>query len=98
MENLFGGNKRWRPKKNKIVNKISRINSFGPLWVDTEYLWIISLTKEEFEAIRLKNIENYDIIEAWNKMWIWKSTFANIYNSAIQKISQALVYGKILEL
>lgn len=97
MDNLFWNKKRWRPKKDKKVITFSKIESFWPLWIDIDTAQKINLTKEEFEAIKLKNINKYDIVTAGKIMGIGKSTFANLYNSAIEKISEAIILGKVIE-
>jgi uncharacterized protein len=54
----------------------------------------ILLAKDEVETLRLKNIEGLDIVAGGKKMQISKSTFARIYESAVNKISDAIVHGK----
>lgn len=58
----------------------------------------VSLQKDELESLRLKNIEWMDIIKWAEKMWISKSTFARVYNSAVSKITDALISGKSIKM
>lgn len=54
----------------------------------------IILRKDEIEALRLKNIEWFDIVSGGEKMEISKSTFARIYESCVTKIADAIINGK----
>ncbi|MDD3262523.1 MAG: DUF134 domain-containing protein [Candidatus Absconditabacteria bacterium] len=54
----------------------------------------IVLRKDEVEALRLKNIEGFDIVSGGEKMEISKSTFARIYESCVNKIADAIVNSK----
>ena len=62
------------------------------------FLEVISLTLEEVEALRLKNIEDLDQIEAAKKMKTSHSTFQRILSSAYKKISVAIIEGKAIEI
>jgi len=61
-------------------------------------LEIIDLTDEELEAIKLKNVESLDQVEAAEKMGTSQSTFQRILSSAHKKISEALVMGKAIKI
>lgn len=89
MNQLFKWNKRWRKKKLRIVNYDFWYKKFNPSEINSD--WIVYLCHDEIETLRLKNICELNIIEWWKKMWVSKSTFANIYNNAIQKITYALI-------
>lgn len=60
-------------------------------------LEIVEITKEELEALRLKNIKNLDQIESAKQMNTSQSTFQRILASAYDKISDALVNGKAIK-
>lgn len=62
------------------------------------FLDIIELSLEEMEAVRLKYVLDLDQIEAAQRMHTSQSTFQRILYSANQKISQALVYGKAIQI
>jgi len=59
---------------------------------------VVELTKEEVEALRLKNINNLDQKECAKKMKTSQSTFQRILSSAYKKISIALVEGKAIKI
>ena len=77
-----------RPPKCKIINICLDHNKFICNSNSDEF---ISLTPEELQVIKLKDLDNLWCIEWAMKMWISKSTFANIYNKAHQKITQAII-------
>ncbi len=58
----------------------------------------VVLTMEEMEALRLKDYKNLDQVTAAEKMKTSQSTFQRILTSARQKIAQAIVEGKALEI
>lgn len=58
----------------------------------------VTLTTEEVEALRLKNIEKLDQTTCAEKMGISQSTFQRILAEAYQKISDALVNGKAIKI
>lgn len=53
---------------------------------------------EEFEAVRLKDFEDFDQQEAAEKMGISQPTFHRTLVSARKKIADALVNGKALRI
>lgn len=61
-------------------------------------LEIVELNDEELEALRLKNIENLEQIEAAKIMNTSQSTFQRILTSAYRKISESLVNGKAIKI
>ena len=59
---------------------------------------VIFLSKEELEALRLKNVKDLDQNEAAQKMNTSQSTFQRILSSAYKKVSEALVKGKAIKI
>jgi len=77
-----------RPSKCKIIDICLEHDSFiCNSSLDEE----IVLLPEELQAIKLKDIDNYWCVEWAKRMWISKSTFANIYNKAHKKIAKAII-------
>jgi predicted DNA-binding protein (UPF0251 family) len=62
------------------------------------FLEVVELTREEVEALRLKNIKDLDQIEAAKKMNTSQSTFQRILSSAYRKISKAIIEGKAIKI
>jgi len=79
----------WRPPKCKIIDICLEHNEFIPNSNVSDET--IILYSDELQAIKLKDIDYLNCIEWAKKMWISKSTFANIYNKAHHKISKALI-------
>jgi len=61
-------------------------------------LEVVELTREEMEALRLKNIKGLGQVECAQKMKTSQSTFQRILSSAYQKVSEALVQGKAIRI
>jgi len=85
-----------RPRLYRRVRFRPRVTFFKPQGVPLRFLETIILTHEELEALRLKNIEDLDQIEAAKKMKTSQSTFQRILASAYKKIAQALTQGKAI--
>lgn len=58
----------------------------------------IGLSLDEFEAVRLADLEGLYQEEAAQKMNISRQTFGNILTTAHRKIADALVNGKALKI
>ena len=56
------------------------------------------MSLEEMEALRLKNLQGLEQIQAAQKMNTSQSTFARILASANQKIADALINGKAIRI
>lgn len=62
------------------------------------FLEIVELTKEELEALRLKNIKGLEQVECAKQMKTSQSTFQRILTSAYRKVSEALIKGKAIQI
>lgn len=87
-----------RPRSCRRVNFYPSITFFKPQGIPLQQLKKVSLSSEEIEALRLKNIENLDQIECAQKMNTSQSTFQRILSSAYKKISDALINGKAIKI
>jgi predicted DNA-binding protein (UPF0251 family) len=56
------------------------------------------LTVDEFEAVRLKDLEGLDEVDAAKKMNISQPTFNRLLSSARKKIADAIVNGKAIKI
>ncbi|SET34100.1 Protein of unknown function DUF134 [Natronincola peptidivorans] len=70
---------------------------FGPLNVSNLDGEII-MTVEEYEAIRLIDLEGLTQEECAERMSVARTTVQRIYNDARKKLAEALVNGKILKI
>lgn len=87
-----------RPKLNRRVRFDPEVKYFKPRGVPMKELEEIELTHEEIEALRLKNVKNFDQNECAKKMNTSQSTFQRILSSAYTKLSSAIVDGKAIKI
>lgn len=89
--------KRGRKKKLREINYTPTLTIWTPDSGIKESI-TIHLWHDELEAMRLKYVNKLGIITGAKQMKISKSLFANILNDALAKVSQALVFGRALEI
>lgn len=87
-----------RPRKGRNIRFKAKSNYYKPAGIPIRELEEIIMTKEEMEALRLKNIENLEQGEASEKMNISQPTFHRTLASAYKKITEALVKGKAIKI
>jgi len=87
-----------RPKLCRKIGFSPNVRYFKPQGIPLRILDEVELTLEEMEAIRLKNMEGLEQIEASEKMKTSQSTFQRILASAYKKITEALVEGKAIKI
>ena len=86
-----------KPRKCRKVEFEPNVFYFKPQGVPLRFLDEIELSAEELEALRLKNMEDLDQIEAAEKMHTSQSTFQRILSSAYKKVTTALIEGKAIK-
>lgn len=87
-----------RPRLRRRICFNPDVTYFKPRGVPISTLDIVELSIEEVEALRLKNVEQFSQIECAEKMNTSQSTFQRILSSAYNKISDAIVNGKSIEI
>jgi len=87
-----------RPRLCRRIRFNPRVTYYKPQGVPMRFLEVVELTREEVEALRLKNIKDLDQIEAAKKMNTSQSTFQRILSSAYKKISKAIIEGKAIKI
>jgi len=87
-----------RPCKRRRICGNPTSNFFKPAGVRIRDIEEISLSEDEFEAIRLKDFKNNQQEECAQKMDISQPTFQRILVSARKKISDAIVNGKAIKI
>ncbi len=87
-----------RPRLCRRIRFDPRCNYFKPAGLRLQELDIVELTKEEVEALRLKNLKNYDQVKCAREMKTSQSTLQRILTGAYKKISQALVEGRAIKI
>jgi predicted DNA-binding protein (UPF0251 family) len=87
-----------RPRLCRRIRFNPKVSYYKPQGVPMRFLEVVELTREEVEALRLKNIKDLDQIEAAKKMNTSQSTFQRILSSAYRKISRAIIGGKAIKI
>ncbi len=85
-------------KRNICAEHCAKFSLFKPNGVSASELQSTKVAADEFEAIRLVDLEQLSQQDAAQKMQISRQTFANILKSARKKITSALVNGEALRL
>ena len=85
-----------RPRKRRDVCCLPENNRFGPLGYPNNPNGFVNMTIDEYETIRLLDIEGLTQEECALQMNVSRTTIQAIYNDARNKLAQSLVYGKIL--
>ncbi|MEN8907664.1 MAG: DUF134 domain-containing protein [Clostridiales bacterium] len=84
-----------RPLKWRNVCCLPKKNGFGPINIHNEEIHI-NMTVDEYESIRLIDLENLTQEECAKQMNIARTTVQGIYNDARKKLAESLVNGKPL--
>lgn len=87
-----------RPKMCRRLRFRPKAHYFKPQGIPMHQLEEVALTKEEMEAIKLKDYDGLEQIEASEKMNTSQSTFQRILTSARVKIAEVIVKGKALKI
>ena len=87
-----------RPRKCRKVCFLPERNSFGPLNITNINAEIILMTVDEYETIRLIDLEEMTQEECAEKMDVARTTIQRIYNDARKKLAKSLVEGNILKI
>lgn len=87
-----------RPRKWRNVCCLPSNNRFGPLNGCMSSPEIIQMTVDEYETIRLIDLEGMNQEECAGHMNIARTTVQGIYLEARRKLAQALVEGRVLSI
>jgi len=87
-----------RPRKWRKVCCLPESNLYGPLNGSDIENEIIIMTVEEYEAIRLIDLEGLTQEECAEKMQVARATVQNIYKYARSKLAESLVNGNLLKI
>jgi len=87
-----------RPRMCRRLRFNPQAHYFKPRGIPMKQLEEVSITKEEMEAVKLKDYDGLEQIEAAQKMNTSQSTFQRILSSARTKIAEAIVKGKALRI
>ena len=87
-----------RPRLCRRINSEPNVTYFKPRGVPLFELEESILTIEEFEAVRLKDLEGFEQEECAKKMNISQPTFHRLVLSARKKIADGIVNGKAIKI
>ena len=87
-----------RPRKRRWVMGEPSVAYFKPQGVPLRALDETVLSVEEYEALRLSDLEGLTQEEAAKKMGISQPTFFRLLSSARKKVSEALIKGKAIRI
>ena len=87
-----------RPFKCRRVCGTPETDYFKPRGISLDELEEVGLTIDEFEAIRLADLDGLYQEDAAKKMNVSRQTFGNIINSAHKKVADALLNAKALKI
>ena len=87
-----------RPKYCRKIDGLPDTNYYKPKGIPSTDLEEVTVTIDEFEAIRLADLEGLYQEKAADKMNISRQTFGRIIESAHKKIAEALVFGKAIKI
>ena len=85
-----------RPRKWRKVCCLPDSNRFGPLDSPADAVITEYMTVDEYETIRLIDLDRFTQEECANKMNISRTTVQGIYDEARKKLAETLVKGKVL--
>lgn len=87
-----------RPRKWRRVCCLPDSNEFGPLNLNHQEKLCVNMTIDEYEAIRLIDLEGLSQEECAAQMNVARTTVQGIYSEARKKIAESIVKGKILRI
>ncbi len=87
-----------RPRKGRRVCCMPGYRHFGPVEDVESGRKVIEMTVDEFEAVRLIDLEGFNQEECASHMRVARTTAQAIYNSARVKLAQCLVMGMELSI
>ncbi|MGI6337218.1 MAG: DUF134 domain-containing protein [Eubacteriales bacterium] len=85
-----------RPRKRRRVCGLPDSKLFGPLDIPADEFNTVNMTVDEYETIRLIDIDRFTQEECADQMNISRTTVQGIYNEARRKLAESLVNGKVL--
>jgi predicted DNA-binding protein (UPF0251 family) len=87
-----------RPFCQRRIAGVPAASVFKPLGIPLRELDEIVMTLDEFEAIRLANLDGLYQEQAAEQMSVSRPTFSRIIDSAYRKVADAIVHGKALRI
>ncbi|MFH1471211.1 MAG: DUF134 domain-containing protein [Candidatus Micrarchaeota archaeon] len=87
-----------RPRLRRNVRFEPNVTYFKPRGIPLAQLGEVVLQVDEFEAVRLKDLEGLEQEECAKKMRISQPTFHRLVVSARKKVAEAIIRGKAIRI
>lgn len=87
-----------RPPKQRQIEYCLNATHFKPQGMPLKLLETVRLAKDEIEAIRLTDLDGLYQEKAAEQMGISRQTLGTVLKRARQKIAEALIEGKVIQL
>ena len=87
-----------RPRGKRRILGIPQAFFYKPQGIPLRQLEIVDITLEEFEALRLRDVQKLQQEECAQEMRVSQSTFQRIVTQAHNKISHAIVHGAAIRI
>jgi predicted DNA-binding protein (UPF0251 family) len=87
-----------RPKINRCLRFRPNVYYFKPQGIPMRQLEEVVLFADELEALKLYEVDGLDQKQGAEKMKISQPTFARTLDSAIKKVSLAIIKGKAIKI
>ena len=87
-----------RPEKLRCVAHLPNVGFFKPAGIPVSALQSVRLSLEELESIRLRDLEELEQEKCAQQMRISRPTFHRILDSARNKLADALINGKSIQI
>lgn len=85
-----------RPKKQRVICARPKVTKFAPMPLLEEET--VTLTMDEYEVIRLHDLERLEQSAVASQMLVSRPTVAALLSSARAKLADAITHGKVLQI
>ena len=86
-----------RPRKCRRVSTLPKVSVFDPIDLSLGVDEIIIMTVDEYESIRLIDLDGLNQEQCADSMGVARTTIQRIYDGARTKLADSVVNGKILK-
>ena len=87
-----------RPKKCRRVSALPGTTYFKPAGIPLRLLKEVCLSIEQAEALRLKDLEGLEQVQAAARMGVSRPTYQRVLTSARKQVSDAILNGKAIRI
>ena len=87
-----------RPRCRYRIGFCPKFRDFRPKGKVCGRFECIELSREEAEALRLKNLKGLDQTESAKVMGVSQSSFQRVLSGAYRKVTEALIHGKAIKI